>query len=316
MKMIHGIGRACEICTDFFLQNIVRLVGAYPLSRGWLNAVYLRLTPSQRSLFHRKYSKIFRSKYVRGRPGVWKIDFVGKQILMPLTTERFWLDWDTAVSIVGHETEIKETYMALIGSPEVPDLFLDVGANYGTHSLLFLVHNIEAITYEPNSSCHDYFRQICELNGVEPHLETVALGDSDGYVELSYPEKDTWQGTTDKDVAEKLGGSQVLMKKVVKQKMLDDYLSEFENKSLLIKIDTEGNEYRVLHGALKTLQKNKPKIIFECWRDNAREKIFDMFAAQGYSIHHLPWTPNKPVQAMDSSSFAASPAVDYIAIPI
>ncbi|CAA9891487.1 conserved hypothetical protein [Candidatus Methylobacter favarea] len=77
---------------------------------------------------------------------------------MPLTSERFWLDWDTAVSITGHDIEIKQTYEALIGSSEPPELFIDIGANYGTHSLLFLVHQIKTITFEPNASCHDFFQ--------------------------------------------------------------------------------------------------------------------------------------------------------------
>lgn len=173
---------------------------------------------------------------------------------MPLTAERFWLDWDTALSIVGHETEIKDTYLALIGSREAPELFLDIGANYGTYSLLFLTHNIETITFEPNSSCHDYFREICELNGVVGRLEAVALGDSEGFVELAYPEKDTWLGTTDMNIAKSLARRQELVARIVKQKTIDGYLPEFENKSMLIKIDTEGTEYRVLQGGLKALQ--------------------------------------------------------------
>ena len=40
------------------------------------------------------------------------------------------------VSIVGHDIEVKETYAALIASDHRPTLFLDVGANYGLHSIL------------------------------------------------------------------------------------------------------------------------------------------------------------------------------------
>lgn len=293
MKIIYRIGRRLQRGPAFFLRNIVRLIAAYSWSRDWLNAVYLRLTPSQRSFFYQKYAKIFRSRYIHGRPGVWKINFLSKQILIPLTKERFWLDWDTAVSIVGHEIEIKETYAAIIDSTDAPELFLDIGANYGTHSLLFLTHNIKTITYEPNSSCHDYFREICKLNGVKPRLEAVALGDSAGYVELTYPERDTWLGTTVKSIAEELATKQKVIKRTVEQKTIDDYLPEFGNQSIFIKIDTEGNEYNVLQGALKTLRKNKPKIIFECWGDSERKEVFRFFTAQGYSIYHLPWVPDK-----------------------
>jgi FkbM family methyltransferase len=177
---------------------------------------------------------------------VWKIVFEGKTILMPLTPERFWLDWDSAVSIVGNDVEVKDTYAALIQSRDAPELFIDIGANYGTHSLLFLVHGIETLSFEPNRSCHDYFRRVCELNRVVPTLETVALGDRVDCVELSYPERDTWLGSTDAEVVKRLVAGQALVTQAVQQKMLDEYLEKIRNKRTLIKLDTEGNELTVL----------------------------------------------------------------------
>ncbi len=85
---------------------------------------------------------------------------------------------------------------------------------------------------------------------------------------------------------------------------------------MLIKIDTEGTEYRVLRGALQALQKNRPKIIFECWGDSERERLFYFFATQSYLIHRLPWTPEKHAQALDLSEFVADLSINYIAIPI
>jgi hypothetical protein len=151
----------------------MNLTAALPWSRTLLNSLYLRMTPGQRSRFHQRLAKGFRETRLRPRSGRWEIVFAGKRVVMPLTTERFWLDWDNAVSIVGHDIEIKLTYEALIRSRMRPELFLDVGANYGVHSLLFLAHNIPTITFEPNSTCHAYLHETCKLK----RLEHIAVGD-------------------------------------------------------------------------------------------------------------------------------------------
>jgi FkbM family methyltransferase len=316
MKIISRVIGWMRSVTWFIIGNSVRLIIAFSLTRRVLNAVYFQLTPYQRSLFHQKFAKLFRSRFVRGRNGIWKVFFQKKGILMPLTSERFWLDWDSAVSIIGHEIEVKQTYGALIGSSEAPELFIDIGANYGTHSLLFLVHHIKTITFEPNASCHDYFKQICKLNGVIPQLEPVALGEKDGYVELSYPERDTWLGSTNPKVKKKLASTQKLITERVKQKKIDDYVPQIEHYRTLIKIDTEGNELSVLRGAIKTLQGMKPTVIFECWSDSERAELFNFFSSQNYKICHLPWKPMDKTQSLKPNQFIASSSTNFVALPI
>lgn len=316
MKIIGSVIEWMRSGAGFIIRNSVRLIIAFSWSRRVLNAVYLQLTPYQRSLVHQKFHNIFRSSFVRGRNGIWKISFQKKSILMPLTSERFWLDWDSAVSIIGHEIEVKETYRALIDSSEAPELFIDIGANYGTHSLLFLVHHIKTITFEPNASCHDCFKQICKLNGVTPQLETVALGERDGYAELSYPESATWMGSTDAEVTKKLASTRKLVTEKVEQKMLDDYFPQIEHNRTLIKIDTEGTELSVLRGAIKILQEIKPIIIFECWGDSERTELFNFICSQNYKIYHLPWKPMDKTQPLKPNQFIDSSSTNFVALAI
>lgn len=281
-----------------------------------MNALYLKFPSSQRALFHQRFAKVFRNGTDQGRDGHWEVAFGNKRILMPLRRGSFWLDWDNAVSIVGHDIEVKQTYESLIASPsERPDLFVDIGANYGTHSLLFLVHGIEVITFEPNSSCHEYFRQTCDLNGVRPRLEPLALGEETGFVEFSYPERDTWLGSTSPEVIERLKSAEGLVTKQVEQKTLDDFYPEFGSKRTLIKVDTEGNELSVLEGARKTLKESRPRIIFECFSQSEKSKIFELFAGQRYSVYPLPWNPNSDAGAFSERQFSASSATNFIAIP-
>ena len=294
----------------------MRLLAAFPWPRRVLNAVYVKLTPFQRNLFYKAFAKIFRNSDLQGRGGSWNVIFADKPILMPLTSERFWLDWDTAVSIVGNDIEVKEAYEALICSPERPELFIDIGANYGTHSLLFLVHQIKTLTFEPNSSCHSYFMGLCKLNHVTPNLEPVALGEEKGYAVLSYPERDAWLGSTNAEVAKNLALTQELTTETVEQKTLDDYLAQIGQKRTLIKIDTEGNELSVLRGATRILRENRPKIIFECWNDGQRTHLFDFFNSLDYRICPGFWNPTDEVQPLTQTQFMASPATNYIAVPV
>jgi precorrin-6B methylase 2 len=61
--------------------------------------------------------------------------------------------------------------------------------------------------------------------------------------------------------------------------MLDSY----RLKPGVVKIDTEGNEYSVLQGALETL-KNGPRIVLETHSPESLQIIRNYLEARGYSI--------------------------------
>lgn len=316
MEVIAKLVEGGQSGTKYLVRNIFRTIVSFSWSRRLLNAIYLKLSPSQKALFHQMFAKTFRNSHIRGRDGSWKIVFCNRSILMPLSANSFWLDWDNAVSIVGHDVEVKQTYESLINSRrEKPELFVDIGANYGTHSLLFLVHGVQTITFEPNTSCHEYFRKICRLHHVTPNLEPVALGEDEAEVDFSYPKRDTWLGSTKAEIIKKLSGAEDLVAEKVKQKRLDDFFPEIEKKRTLVKIDTEGNELSVFKGAKKTLERVRPKVIFECWDKDEKAGIFDLLTAQNYSIYALPWSPEEDMEPVDFRRLMASVATNFIAVP-
>jgi FkbM family methyltransferase len=264
--------------------------------------------------FHMKYAEIFRNHSIERINGIWKVSVEGRDVLIPLRPVQLWLDWDTALSVLGQDIEIKETYLALINSFESPKLFIDVGANYGHHSIIFLNFKIKTISFEPNTLCHQYYRELCARNNITPRLERVALGDSIRNVELFYPAQETWMGTIEPNTVNRLSSNYELKKDIVLQRKLDDYFYEFSDDRVLIKIDTEGSEYSILKGSQKIMKQFKPKIIFECWIDGDRTKIYDLLTAQNYLIYHLPWSPNKISHALKSVEFLASRATNFIAM--
>lgn len=297
------------------VSRVIQMLAVNGRARRWLNACYRRLSFRQMSAFHGRFAKLFREVGAPVDEGRWVIDFGGRQVLAPLTARRFWLDWDAALSILGHETEIKRTYLSLIRSPTPPDLFLDIGAGYGTHSVLFLVHGIETVSFEPNASCHDYFRELCALNGVTPSIVGVALGDSAGWADVWFPETETWLGTTNPGIRQELAIDRQLVTRRVEQATLDEQLGNNGHRGLLLKIDTEGSEYAILRGAARTLEAHRPLVIFESFRDQDRNELFALLRAFRYEIHDLPWARERSGAALERSTFCESPASNFIAVP-
>jgi FkbM family methyltransferase len=153
------------------------------------------------------------------------------------------------------------------------------------------------------------------LNGVEPNLQPVALGENAGYVELSYPIRDTWLGSTDVKVINELSANHKLVTERVERKRLDDYFPHLLNKNTLIKIDTEGNELAVLLGSIKILQHIKPKVIFESRNIDDRIPLFDFFNVHGYQIYSIPMISMLACQMLEYDKFIKSPSTNFIALP-
>jgi FkbM family methyltransferase len=286
-------------------------------SRRLVNAAYSVLPYSSLKRFHRNFRLLFQDGQDDFQSGSWTVSFAGRSIRLPLRREFIGLDWNTAISITGHETEIKETYEALLKSDDRPDVFLDIGANYGTHSLLFLAHGISTTTFEPNPRCHNYFRLAADLNSYPFALEAVALGAGEGQITLSFPEGETWLGSINPTVQERLSATHPMQSVVVPLKKLDDYGHLFAGKlKPLIKIDTEGAEIGVLQGARNVIAEHRPHIIFESnYADRSERKdLLSIFKEAHYSVFQLPRRPGTN-EDLPKEAFLESSASNFIAIP-
>jgi FkbM family methyltransferase len=279
-----------------------------------MNKYYGTLDWPARARFHRRYAEIFRSCGSLS-PGGWTISFTGHKIVVPLRAHRSWLDWENAVSIIGSNVEIKETYEALINSDERPALFVDVGANYGTHSVLFLSAGIPTIAFEPNPACLSDFQELCQVNGLTVRLEQVAIGNRNGTIPLVYPERQTWLGSAAPDIIPTLREMSNIRTEAVPLRKLDDYIEDLDYDPLLSKIDVEGFETEVIQGPSTLLMARKPKLIFESFNVDARLKLFETMNEFGYTIYSLPWSPAiTKSSSLDWTAFKASNGTNFIAI--
>ena len=294
------------------IEKFIKLSVSFVWSRTVLNKFYNKLSFSQKGFFHNKFSKIFRGKYHRISNGTWVVFFNDTKIIMPITEENIALYWDSAISIIGHDAEIKETYANLMLEKKC-DLFIDIGGNYGGHSLLFLVNKIETLTFEPNNSCHNYFKEICQLNAVSPCLQPIAIGDQRGTVTLSYPSDETWLGSICEKTIETLNKKKNIVVQHVEIKPIDDFMEKMVDKKVVIKIDTEGNELSVLKGANRTLSEIKPLVIFECFKEAQREEIFNFFESKKYAIYKLPFKNVTKKMALTLGEFTISNDSNFFA---
>lgn len=297
------------------VEKILWALAAHRSGIRVLNVAYRRLGWAGRGAIQSRFAGLFRQGQHRLANGSWSVRFAGRELTLPLRANTAWLDWDAALSVLGHEVAIKATYETLLEGPMRPTLFVDIGTNYGTHSLLFLAAGVDVLSFEPNSACHGYFRDVCRLNGVTPRLEHVALGEQPGHVDLYFPERETWLGSLNPTVIERLKTLPDVRTEHVQIRRLDDYAAAFDGRHLLVKIDAEDQEHAVLRGARETLDHHRPLVIFETHRGNSRGALFELFASHQYRIANLPLRPDAPPSLTDRDGFASCPVDDFIAIP-
>ena len=316
--MASGIVGVIKYCRPTIRQDIralMRTLVANATMRAGVNAVYHTLPLEGKAAFHDWFWDVFRDRDQLATAGSWSVSFCERRIRVPLKPESMGLDFGISTALLGHDVDIKRTYASLITGPTRPELFVDVGSNFGTHSILFAAHCIRTLSLDPNDICNRYHGALCAANGFNSRIETVAVGDRDEVVELKYPPNDPWLGSTDLDTSERLQREYALETCRVEQRTVDHYLSEFGGYRLLLKIDTEGNEHRVLLGAERTLRQKSPPVLFECWSGPRRREVHDIFTTVGYRVAALPWDGRTMPRALSVKEFLDQPATNFIGIP-
>jgi FkbM family methyltransferase len=152
--------------------------------------------------------------------------------------------------------------------------FVDIGANIGNHSLYFSRIFNKIISFEPNPRVFKLLKLNAELsNNIECH--ELALSDKNGVARISF-------NTTN------MGGASLNLTgqrsvEVVTSKLDDFAINE---KIGIIKIDVEGHELNVLHGASETIKKNQPIILFEQHIEDfieGKSPVIDLLKIYGYN---------------------------------
>ncbi len=144
------------------------------------------------------------------------------------------------------------------------DTFVDIGANFGTFSLLasrIVGTTGRVIAIEPQPVLASNLRRSLSLSGVTNcELHEVACGRAKGESTLIIPRDDSGRAGFFPDFSGRPGSKPV----EVQVSRLDDLVrSEVSAGAMLIKIDVEGSELDVLAGAEETISTRRPTILIE-----------------------------------------------------
>jgi len=292
------------------------------------NRYYNATSDAGRVAMFRRSAEIFRGHSANFGSEDWLIKVPPFCFRLPLRGKEAWLDWDLALSTLGHEPEIKDFYAQLLRSEFRPGTFIDIGANYGIHSALFLSAGIFCVAFEPNESCARYIQRIADLNGFRAlRIERIALGAEVREADLIYPRSETWQGTIDPISATRFAdGEGELVVDRVPVRRLDDVVIDRERGRCFVKIDVEGLEIGVIRGACNFLRNECDFFIFETLpfghpaepRDERakaeeRKDLCSEISAIGFSIEELPTGDIHRSAPLGEETFIASSKTNFLA---
>lgn len=187
----------------------------------------------------------------------------GYQLVKPLN-QHFKINSNTKtwigaqiVYLGDYEPQIKAVFRKLIN---VGDTILDVGANVGFHTLYFAQltgSNGNVIAFEPVMSNFKELNKNIDLNDFSNIVtKNMALSDKEESLHIVADTESKNPGAFN---LFETGGDTVV------KCVIGDDLPEIKNLHELnfIKIDVEGYEYFVLNGLQKTIDRHRPKIVFE-----------------------------------------------------
>jgi FkbM family methyltransferase len=192
----------------------------------------------------------------------------GKRWIAGSGIHRLWL---------GSYEPFKMTLAAELTRPAT--VVFDIGANVGIYTLLFADRVGPAgrvVAFEPAPRNVAYLRKHLALNSVS-NVEIVDAAVSDAVGSSSFDD-------TADSCAGRLESTGALR---VRTTTIDHFVQGSGLHPSLIKIDVEGAEGDVLHGALKTLNELRPTILIATHSHAVKRTCTDILVAYGYDIQQL-----------------------------
>lgn len=148
------------------------------------------------------------------------------------------------------------------------ELAFDLGANTGATAALLAQRFAHVVALEP---CAESFAQLAVLDAPNVTARRLAVSDRAGLVDLAVQRDPirTGQLTTDGTRDE---WGEVLQHRTVPATTVDALAVEHGTPEL-VKVDVEGHELRVIHGATRTLERARPGLLIEVHGQRLGEAI-------------------------------------------
>ena len=166
-------------------------------------------------------------------------------------------------------------------------VFIDIGSNYGWHSLIASTICDKVLSFEPQTVMYEIQKLSLDENKIKNcELYKIALGNVEEKKQMALIDY-TQQGVNIGDLSIGYGGEEILVKT----------LDSFELKKVdIIKIDVQGFEKFIIEGSLNTIKDKKPILIveFEEFQLNkfgyGSAELFELIRSLDYEIYFLDYT--------------------------
>lgn len=189
-----------------------------------------------------------------------KVRFLGESYYFYLPTG---YDFNIFLNPYFHEYDITQL---IFRSLSLGDTFLDVGAHGGLYTIIASMkvkENGKVLSFEPNPLNLNFLRLNIKLNGLNNiNVIPKAVGDKSGKIRLFYSTHET-------ALTSAKGMGKNMIEVVVTT--IDEAAGKLDFVKIM-KVDTEGYDWNVLKGALKTLRKVR-FVIVEQNTSNIRELL-------------------------------------------
>ena len=208
-----------------------------------------------------------------------RIFFLNKNQIIKLSFGKIKLDLSQAIDreiyLNGSYEKEQLDFLNEICSKNQVSHFLDIGANIGYYSLFFKkIGNIYA--FEPNKKNFLNLKENCVLNNLNVKIYNFGLSNSNYNSEIWYTDKNKLGGSAIFDINDpelKKYDAKSIIKEKISLKKLDDVL-KINNSKILVKVDVERHEKKVLEGMENIIQQNNIIMQIEISEENEK-KIFD-----------------------------------------
>jgi FkbM family methyltransferase len=177
-------------------------------------------------------------------------------------------------------------------------LSVDVGANSGQYAAFLARHNKTCVAFEPNPALAREIEETFGKSGVRVHA--CALSDKDQEVTLSIPVLDGVERAALATIESENHVCDLPTRTVaVRCRLLDDFKLEPVG---VVKIDAEGHELAVLHGAKALIERDRPSFMIEAeerHKPGSVGAIRDFLESQGYRAFMLVRRKLRPIGEFD-----------------
>jgi FkbM family methyltransferase len=160
-----------------------------------------------------------------------------------------------------------EDWLRSLVHPFDGELFVDVGAHIGTWAIRATRTFRRVVAFEPNIETNRMLRTSVEMNRL-PNISvySAALSNTAGEMIVSTRNR--------------------ISRRELEHRIPVRTLDSFKLKPSLVKIDTEGDEFLVLQGAVETLER-RPRIVVETHSPGSLRDVRNYLEAREYSIREI-----------------------------